>query len=157
RILTTGGTMRTVRRGLAVISLVSLGAAGLGACDGNPAPTPPPSATPTLNTSVPSTTPQPSARTPTALDGTSFYFENDSSAHVVQVWSLNHGVATRRYAIPQASTDFCVTNSVIVSPNGQRLAWVTGTGEGGGIAGTLSVADLDGHSLRTLNGVICAF
>src|SRR5262245_38688656 len=147
--------MRTVRRTLAVLCLVSLGAAGLTACSGKPAPpTPPPSATPTP-TAAP-TPLQPSPRTPTALDGTSFYFEDNPSAHVVQVWSLSNGVATRRFAIPEASTDYCVRNSVIVSPDGQWLAWVTGTGEATGIAGNLSVSGLDGKNPRTLNSVICS-
>lgn len=91
----------------------------------------------------------PSARpTPSTVDGTAFYFRTTGTK--TQVYSMTKGVVTLRYRISAASTDVCVGNSVIVSPDGKRLAWIEGPA-----TGTLTIATLDGAAPRTLGDVFC--
>lgn len=61
------------------------------------------------------------------------------------VYSLRGTAVIRHLAIP---SDVCASNSVSVSPDGKRVAWVSGDTQHGGM---LTVADLDGSHPRTLS------
>jgi hypothetical protein len=86
---------------------------------------------------------------PSAVDGTSFYFRTTGTQ--TQVYSMTKGKVTAHYRISTDSSDLCVGNSVIVSPDGRHLAWIVGTSG----TGRLTIATLDGASPRTLDNVMC--
>jgi hypothetical protein len=88
------------------------------------------------------------------LDGTSFYFVQTDSA--VQVLSVRGGTVTQLRQIASSADDSCPANSVVVSPDGQWLAWVTGVHSLGDITGTLSVVRLSGSAVRTVDNVLCS-
>src|SRR5262245_23276425 len=73
-----------------------------------------------------------------ALDGTAFYYTR--SADAAQVVSVRGNTVTRHLRIPVAPQDYCLDNSIIVSPDGQWLAWVNGDLSDGDIWGKLSVS-----------------
>ncbi|PWU52246.1 hypothetical protein DLJ46_03520 [Micromonospora globispora] len=112
-------------------------------------PIPEPSASgPTEPTIQPSTSPaQPSS----ALAGTRYYLElADREAVIHAVRGDSDDVGAR---IPLAP-DRCVANTITVSPDGKRLAWVQDTTDG--MTGTLMTASTDGSGKRKLlTGVLC--
>jgi hypothetical protein len=90
------------------------------------------------------------------IDGVAFYYTVSLGA--AQVWSLGRGgVVTGHLRIPIPAQDYCVDNSVIVSPDGQRVAWVTDDQTQGDLYGRLTVARLDGGEPRPLDHVLCSF
>ena len=102
----------------------------------------------------------PSATTaPPALAGTAYYVENVDGG--MRLWSVRGGTVTEHLRIAvrssSASPDYCVGNSLIVSPDGQWVAWVTDDREAypDGATGKLRVSHLDGTNERTLDGVYC--
>lgn len=129
------------------LALLMIGA--LVACGGStPLPVPPRPSAPAARS------PGAESRAPEALDGTSFYFVQTGDA--VQVLSVRSGTLTRRRQIASAADDSCPGNSVVVSPDGQWLAWVTGAHTLGDITGTLSVVRLSGSTVRTVDNVVCS-
>ena len=96
---------------------------------------------------------------PPVLAGTAFYVEYLDGA--VQLWSVRDGVVTQHLRVSvrnsPATPEYCVRNSVIVSPDGQWVAWVTDDREAypDGDMGTLRISHLDGANERTLDGVFC--
>ena len=111
-------------------------------------PAPEPSAPATIEpTSQPSTSP---AQPPYALAGTRYYLElTGSDARIHAVRPGEHRV----YVLPLGNGN-CVANSMTVSPDGKRLAWVKGAGADG--LGTLVTSAIDGTRQRTLaTGVTC--
>lgn len=112
-------------------------------------PTPEPSRAPTTEPSTaPSTSPaQPSS----ALAGTRYYLGlTDREAVIHAVRGDSDDVMAR---IPLAP-DRCVDNTITVSPDGKRLAWVQDTTDG--MSGTLMTASTDGSGKRKLvTGVLC--
>jgi hypothetical protein len=139
---------RSVALGLTLlVTSATVGCGGSTPLPGGPGPTTPaaPSAARTSAGSA----------APLTLDGTSFYFVRTDSS--VQVLSLRGGTVTRLRQIASLPDDSCPANSVVVSPDGQWLAWVTGVRTLGDITGTLSVVRLDGTSLHTVDNVICSF
>ncbi|MGW5670193.1 hypothetical protein [Micromonospora sp. NPDC003776] len=109
-------------------------------------PTPDPSASASASTSHST----PPAR-PAVLGGTRYYLElTDSGARI-------HVVQTGRHEVNVVSLgkDNCIANSITISPDGKRLAWVQG-GTTDGMNGTLVTSRIDGTRRRTVaTGIIC--
>ncbi|GAA4568355.1 hypothetical protein GCM10023176_22570 [Micromonospora coerulea] len=162
------GIQRAVATSAAAVVLVAAAAGtALAVRPNGQAPTPAP-AGPSITSSWPpvevTPTPEPSSSASAdpspdpssppaeqfALDGTRYYLEitgSDARIHAVRLGE--HGV----YVLPLGNGN-CVANSMTVSPDGKRLAWVKGGGVDG--LGTLVTSAIDGTRQRTLaTGVTC--
>ncbi|MFG2056372.1 hypothetical protein ACGFI9_20350 [Micromonospora sp. NPDC048930] len=109
-------------------------------------PTPESSATASASTSH-STPPA----KPAVLGGTRYYLElTDNEARIHVVRSGRHEVNV----LPLGKDD-CVANSITISPDGKRLAWVQDA-NADGMNGTLVTSRIDGTRQRTVaTGIIC--
>jgi hypothetical protein len=141
----------SVALGLTMLVTAALVTAAAAGCAGS-TPLPVPSPTTSTPPSVPPAATGSAA--PLALDGTSFFFVRTGSS--VQVLSVRGGTVTRLRQLASPADDSCPANSVVVSPDGQWLAWVTGVRTLGDITGTLSVVRADGSSPHTVDNVICS-
>lgn len=77
-----------------------------------------------------------------ASSGTLYYQVHQGGK--TYVYSLRGATVTRHLAVP---SDTCAVNSLSVSPDGRRVAWVSGDDQNGG---KLTVANLDGSHRKTL-------
>jgi len=139
-----------MRRTSIALGLTTLVAAALTGCGGSTPLPVVPGPTTTAALSVPPS----GTAAPQALDGTSFYFVRTDTA--VLVVSVRGATVTLLRQIESPADDSCPGNSVVISPDGQWLAWVTGVRTLGDITGTLTVVRLDGSSPHTVDNVICS-
>ena len=97
-------------------------------------------------------TPRPSPSVePGSRVGTRYYL--DLTERAVTVHAVRNGTVDAVVRVPLAGNP-CAANSISVSPDGRRLAWVRG-GDATG-TGTLVAADIDGSNQRTLAvGINC--
>jgi hypothetical protein len=109
-------------------------------------PTPQPSATASASTSHSS----PPAK-PAVLGGTRYYLEfTDSEARIHVVGSGRH----ETNVLPLDKSG-CAANTMTISPDGKRLAWVK-DGAADGMNGTLVTSRIDGSRQRTVaTGITC--
>jgi hypothetical protein len=140
---------RMGRTSIALGFMVLVASAVAGCAGSTPLPVVPSPTTPAAPSAAPSGI-DPQLR----LDGTSYYFVRTGTA--VQVLSVRGGAVTRLRQIASPADDSCPANSVVVSPDGRWLTWVTGVRALGDITGTLTVVRLDGSSPHTVDNVICS-
>lgn len=146
----TARSTQILRRAVAlsVAALALLGGAACSAPESGPVATPATPADPSA--AVPVAQPTGSSTVSTTGNGgaaggpaTLYYLTRDGGSQYVT--SLRDGRVTRHAEVPNER--YCVGNSVSVSPDGRRVAWVTGNDRG---EGRLTVANLDGSGRKTL-------
>ncbi|WP_406039411.1 hypothetical protein OG799_28500 [Micromonospora sp. NBC_00898] len=139
--------LRTLRRAVA-LSAAALAAVGLSACGGDKTATPTAAASSAAPAAVTSAAPVSNSDAAT-LAGTRYYLGTsgkEASIHVVQ------GDTDKVTARIPFGSGSCTENTITVSPDGKRIAWV----QNGDDTGTLMTAAIDGSQQRTLEkGVNC--
>ncbi|SCG49643.1 TolB-like translocation protein [Micromonospora inositola] len=138
--------LRTLRRAVA-LSAAALAVVGLSACGGDKTATPPTAASSAAPAAVTSAAPVSSDAA--TLAGTRYYLGTsgkEASIHAVQ------GDTDKVTARIPFGSGSCTENTITVSPDGKRIAWV----QNGDDTGTLMTAAIDGSQRRTLEkGVSC--
>ncbi|TYB36915.1 hypothetical protein FXF50_17970 [Micromonospora sp. AP08] len=134
--------LRSLRQAVA-LAAAALATVGLSACGGDKTA---PAAAPTsaAPAAVPSAAPVSNSDAATRLAGTRYYLGlTDRQATIHAVKGDSDQVTAR---IP---LDSCARNTVTISPDGKRLAWVRGA-DGDWQSGTLVTSGIDGTRQRTL-------
>ncbi|MDT0527605.1 hypothetical protein RM555_01220 [Micromonospora sp. DSM 115977] len=136
---------QTLRRAVAlsVAALVLLGGAACSAQEPEPEPGAAPAGPPAA---APADRPTGSVSAAGALGGASTLYYLTREGGRQYVTALRNGTVTRHLNVPDGR--YCVGDSVSVSPDGRRVAWVVGNDQG---EGQLTVANLDGSGRKTLS------
>jgi hypothetical protein len=90
---------------------------------------------------------------PSTLDGTAYFFVKGTTT--TTVYSLTNGKVTTNYRIPTPAGDTCIGQTVVVSPDGQYLAWVKDDDPPGDLKGTLVVSKINGTGQHQVPEVSC--
>lgn len=140
--------LRTLRSAVA-LSAAALAAVGLSAC-GSDKPAPAGAPATTAPAAVTSAAPVSNSDTPAeALAGTRYYL--GTSGKEASIHAVQGDTDTVTARIP-FGTGSCTENTVTVSPNGKRIAWV----QNGDDSGTLMTSAIDGSQRRSLGkGINC--
>jgi hypothetical protein len=89
---------------------------------------------------------------PITLDSTVYYLVRTGDQ--LQVRSFAGGRIGQHHTVTARADDPCVENSLVVSPDGGSVAWVSGTGPDS-VRGVLTVARLDGTNQHTVDTIVC--
>ncbi len=138
-----------LRVGLLRVGLAAAVLSGAAACDTDtPSPGASGSVTPGVSAGVPSSTNGPTS--PKTLDGTAYYFDSDTRT----LWSATGSTATKVRAYGTAKDAHCLANSIVVSPDGTKVAWGI-AGEKSEFDGTLYVSSIDGSNEKKIGETAC--